>query len=687
MRNKTQVIIIFTPLLFFLLSISLTGNAGSRKNITVAGITDKVPVEYNSGKGSNEGIYVELWKIWSKKSGVAVNYIIAAPEDAEKLLTDGTVDVIMGYHLIDSRSNFKLSEEIYKPGIYIYYNTRIESAENLAGLAPHRVGVTVHEIEELHKLKSDIDFIEKKSTRELIDASERGEINVFLAEAALANHNLRELRLWGNYTQSAEPVFTHAVYAAVRGEDKELLQLINTGFKGMTGTEILFAERTWAGGNFRYSIPWIFISTIFVILSVIAGVAVVWWWNYQLHKKIKKSTAELTILKEAAEEANLAKSRFLDNISHELRTPLTLIISPIEESIKGKPIDKTTLEMIQWNSRHLLSLINDLLYISRLTTGKITPDSGIEHLSDRAEVRFSENGPDKLHIPLTREIKPYTAVEFPSTTPDMIRNSSDDLPAILIVEDNKIVQNFLKDLLNTTYVIYTASNGIEALEILNRAESVDLIVSDIMMPKMDGHELLKNIQSDERLEGIPVIFLTASGDDMMKHEGLKLGAVDYVTKPFNSDELKLRIKKQIDLRIIQNKLQRKNDELYEKLKQHIVNRKIPVSDDIKKKIETICDFIKEHFADDITRDNLASAADMNPDTFSRMFNQYTGVTLPDYISELRISKAKIRLAETDDKITRICMDTGFDSIRTFNRAFRKHTGKTPGEFRETLKGF
>ncbi|PKL15907.1 MAG: hypothetical protein CVV49_19040, partial [Spirochaetae bacterium HGW-Spirochaetae-5] len=176
--------------------------------------------------------------------------------------------------------------------------------------------------------------------------------------------------------------------------------------------------------------------------------------------------------------------------------------------------------------------------------------------------------------------------------------------------------------------------------------------------------------------------LTARGDDLAKHDGLKLGAVDYVTKPFNSDELKLRIKNQMDMRIIRNNLKRRNDELISKLNHHMDSRKTLISGDIKKKMDSICEFIKEHFAESLNRENLASAVDMNHDTFSRMFNQHTGKTLGDYINELRINEAKNILAETDTPITRICHDTGFDSIRTFNRAFKKFTGTTPGEFRE-----
>ncbi len=837
---KTSSRYFVIALLFFLFNILSASFAATKNVITVVGITNNTPVEYNSGSNSPVGLYVELWKLWSKKTGISVKYIITTPGEAEELLKTDKIDVIMGYHPAITKNNFAVSEEIYHSDFYIYRNNKISSAETLTEIKPYRTGITDHEKENLKKINSGINLLIRHSVRELIEASEMGEINVFIADASLANHLLKESGLWRKFTQSSEPVFTHGISAAVKAGNSNLLEQINSGFKKFTETEILVVERTWAGGNFKYRIPWGFIVSIIVIITVLIGVAAVWWWNYQLHRKINLATKELTKLKEEAESANIAKSRFLDNISHELRTPLTLILAPVEEAMKGEPLKESSLEMIQRNSRNLLSLINDLLDISRITAGmmilKVTetdlctavrfycaemdsaseyrgielkctlpdkpatafidqekfsriisnffsnsfkftergglinlcvesnsqnivlkfidngkgissskietifnrfsqadlseiknyegtgiglaivkeiaelhgatvsvksrhideyPDDhgteftlaiprGKDHLSGRRDVEFCEITKNKLSIPFARGMS-ISPDKHPAPETNSISDiSSDDLPSILIVEDNADMRSFLKLLLADNYFIHSASNGIEALEILKLDDGIDLIVSDVMMPEMDGHEFIKQLQSDERFSGIPTLFLTARGDDFMKHEGLELGAADYVTKPFNSDELKLRIRNQINLKAIRNSLQRKNDELSAKLRQHMENRKNSSNEDAVKKIELICTFIKEHFTDDLNRENLASASEMNPDTFSRMFNKYTGCTLSDYIAELRIGEAKRRLSGTDDPITRICMDTGFDSIRTFNRAFRKFTGKTPREFRESM---
>jgi len=814
-------------------------SAEGKRSIIAAGITDRIPLEYNMDKFGPTGIYVELWKLWSKKTGVTVNYIITTPEAAEKALLNGEVDVIMGHRPAEANVKFiTQTSDIYISNSYIYTNRKIPPVETLQDLTPYRVGITTRIAAGIDVMNYEISFFIKESTIELINAAENGEINIFIAESAIANHELKNNGLWKNFIQSSEPVFRHGVSAAVRSDNEELLQLINSGFSQLTETEKFIAERTWAGGNFKYRIPWGFIATILVIAAVIGGVAVIWWWNFQLNGRIDKATKELTILKEKAEAASTAKSRFLDNISHELRTPLTLILAPIEDAVNGRKLEKSTLDMIRRNSLHLLSLITDLLDISRISAGKMNlevsetdlsaavrlycaemksaadhmglelayslpdepviafidtkkfssiisnffsnsfkftkrggritlrleknPESiilkfsdtgsgiptsqissifnlftqceteisghyggtgiglaivkeiaelhggsvsaesrhvkdhpedhgtdmilkipcGIQHLTDRDDVKFSDSTVKDFRLTSAATVNSHQNEFTAAETHNTIADANDNLPSILVVEDNSDMLLFIEQLLSGKYLVFTAQNGEEALEILEKEGSIDLIISDVMMPVMDGHELVKRIMSDEKFEGVPVIFLTARGDDFSKHEALKLGAVDYVTKPFNSNELKLRIRNQMELRIMRNNLFRKNEELNTKLKQHMAVRKTAVSGDIKNRLESICEFIKEHCTDNLNRENLASALDMNPDTFSRMFNQYTGKTLPDYISELRIEEVKKRLTMTDDSITRICFDTGFDSIRTFNRAFKKFTGKTPGEYRD-----
>ena len=113
-----------------------------------------------------------------------------------------------------------------------------------------------------------------------------------------------------------------------------------------------------------------------------------------------------------------------------------------------------------------------------------------------------------------------------------------------------------------------------------------------------------------------------------------------------------------------------------------IEKMITVTEDAARRIRELCMFIDEHYWENLNREELASTAGMNPDTLSRLFNQYTGKTLPDYINECRVNQAVKLLLLTDLPVTRISMDSGFENIRTFNRVFKKHTGSAPSSYRQ-----
>jgi signal transduction histidine kinase/AraC-like DNA-binding protein len=553
--------------------------------------------------------------------------------------------------------------------------------------------------------------------------------------------------------------------------------------------------------------------------------------NKNLESMIEARTSELSAANNRLHELDRAKSDFFANISHEFRTPLTLMLAPIDEALSGVKLNRDTFEMMHRNGKNLLSLITDLLDISRITAGRMIlevaetdiaglirqfcddmkasaklknidltyklPDSNVyvyidqgrianiisnffsnsfkftnsggrielnlsdgndyviikftdtgcgieadkldiifdrfsqadtgstrryegtgiglslvkelvelhggevsvesrhiseypdnhgttftvklrpgrDHFEGRDNVVYIDNESEHLSMPYVRGIDSDMSGYMP-----IIADDSDDIPSMLIVEDNDDIRRLLLKMLGSRYIVHEASNGLEAVAVLQEKDDIDLVISDIMMPGMDGHELIRWIRGDERFEGLPVLFLTARAENFMKIEGLDLGAIDYVTKPFNIDELILRIRNQIELKKLRNSLLRNYEIISAKLR--AVNLRTVTGDNVSK-IETICGFIKEHYMEELLREDLAAAVELNPDTFSRLFNLHTGSSLLDYMNELRIKEAMRRLKESDETITRISISTGFDNIRTFNRVFKKFTGMTPGEFRDS----
>lgn len=120
-------------------------------------------------------------------------------------------------------------------------------------------------------------------------------------------------------------------------------------------------------------------------------------------------------------------------------------------------------------------------------------------------------------------------------------------PTILIVDDMITNILILSDLLKDEYDIKIAKSGLKAIEIAN-SQNIDLILLDIEMPKMNGYEVCKNLKNSEKTKNIPIIFVTARNSETDEEEGLNLGAIDYITKPFNKTIVKLRVKNHIKLK-------------------------------------------------------------------------------------------------------------------------------------------
>ncbi len=255
------------------------------------------------------------------------------------------------------------------------------------------------------------------------------------------------------------------------------------------------------------------------------------------------------------------------------------------------------------------------------------------------------------------------------------------LHKILVVEDHVDMQHYIKDILKKSASVTLKPNGIKAMEYLDETEELpDLILSDVMMPEMDGYTLTRELRKNKKFEGIPIILLTAKSEISMKVEGLEYGATDYITKPFSVRELMARINSQIQLKKLRDKLEQVNKTLYQRLKNQ-AGAEPRVSQSTEEKVKKVVEFLEENFTADLSREGLAAAVDLSPDHLSRTFNTITGKRLDEYINELRIEEAKRLLKTTDESVLSIAFQVGFENIRTFNRAFQKITGVVPTEFR------
>lgn len=253
-----------------------------------------------------------------------------------------------------------------------------------------------------------------------------------------------------------------------------------------------------------------------------------------------------------------------------------------------------------------------------------------------------------------------------------INDKTADLPLLLIVEDNDDIRNYIKESLSGEYNVITSPNGQEgwekALEVIP-----DLIVSDIMMPVLSGIELCERLKTDERTSHIPVILLTARQSDESRIEGYETGADDYISKPFNSVLLKVRIKNLIDSRLKLRMLFSSTTS--------VELKKISVNSVDEKFINRAVDLTNLHIADtDFTPDIFAREMGVSRAQLFRKIKAMTNQTVHEFVTTIRLNKAAELLLTTDSSIGEIGMKCGFSEPSHFTRSFMKKFGITPSNY-------
>jgi two-component system cell cycle response regulator len=246
------------------------------------------------------------------------------------------------------------------------------------------------------------------------------------------------------------------------------------------------------------------------------------------------------------------------------------------------------------------------------------------------------------------------------------------LPLILIVDDNEEILEFLERILNNKYTILKAEDGKQALKILE-TEAVQLVISDVMMPEMDGFELCKNIKSHFEHSHIPVILLTAKNTIQSKIEGLELGADAYIDKPFSKEHLLAQIASLLANRNMIREFFASSPLVHIKSIAH--------SKSDERFLETLNDTICANMEDaDLAVEKLAKIMNMSRITLYRKIKAISVLTPVEVINITRLKKAAELLAAGDHKIYEIADLVGFSSQSNFARNFQKQFNITPTEY-------
>ncbi|MGQ1890087.1 hybrid sensor histidine kinase/response regulator transcription factor [Thermophagus sp. OGC60D27] len=259
-------------------------------------------------------------------------------------------------------------------------------------------------------------------------------------------------------------------------------------------------------------------------------------------------------------------------------------------------------------------------------------------------------------------------------TKSLVVYNSTNKPFLLIVEDDEPLKSYLLSLLSPYYNIKTASNGNLALKIISEKHP-DLILTDIMMPVMNGIELTSQLKNNLETSHIPIIMLTAKVEQDQKTEGIEIGADAYIEKPFDPKYLKVRIKKLIEGR----------ETLKKYYQQNIINLDIgtineSISPIDQKFLSKLHRTLEENFSDpNFSVEKLSAIMGLSRIHLYRKMKALTNYTPTDYIGKFRLYKALKKLKDQKCNISGIALDVGFTSPAYFTKKFKEEFGQTPSD--------
>ena len=245
---------------------------------------------------------------------------------------------------------------------------------------------------------------------------------------------------------------------------------------------------------------------------------------------------------------------------------------------------------------------------------------------------------------------------------------------VLLVEDNAEMRYYLKEILNGKVDIAEVKNGKEAIEWLS-SNTTDLIITDIMMPEMDGHELVAALKTSKTLRDIPIITLTALADINSQADMLRLGVAEYIVKPFSPVELNVRVYNLLNI----------NAERHEYIVQQPQAPDEPTEQVDPNQAEEFVDklraYVEGHIKDDIVMKDLAGSLALSERQLYRLAKSLTGYTPAHLVKEVRLQKAYDILLQGDVyKIDDIARRVGFDKPSYFAQQFYERFGKRVQEF-------
>lgn len=368
-------------------------------------------------------------------------------------------------------------------------------------------------------------------------------------------------------------------------------------------------------------------------------------------RKVRREKEKLNKQRKQMADEKIA---FFTNVSHQLRTPLTLVSGPLNRLMQADNYteeQKMLLQVVSRNVGQLETLTADVL-----------------NFKDQVDAMNQATADEASEKELSQHVLRDSRHQM------LLQQDVEELSTILIVDDNEDIRSYLRVLLAGQYYVIEASDGQNGLRLAK--ESVpDLIVSDVMMPVMDGLTFCSKIKEDEVTSHIPVILLTARSDESQRIEGYEHGADAYITKPFNDHLLLVRISN-----LLQARRQKKNDEAKQMLSAEDIQTDEPGE---RMFLERFKKAAKSHIGDaNLRMDDLGSELSLSKVQMYRKVKALTGKTPAEVLREMRMQKAYSLLKQTDKTISEVAAEVGFAIPGYFSACFKKQFGINPTELRD-----
>ena len=312
----------------------------------------------------------------------------------------------------------------------------------------------------------------------------------------------------------------------------------------------------------------------------------------------------------------------------------------------------------------------------------------------RENTEFILNDGNSVPAEKKNEIRPMVEIASmaditPSETakePNQISNEEDPV-SILIVEDNVELRNFLSDILSESYRVLTATNGQEGLD-QAREYIPDLIISDIMMPAMDGLDMVKNIKENREICHIPIILLSAKSSLDDRISGLEQGIDDYITKPFSATYLKIRIKSLLHQRKELQEIywkawsEKLNNTQETTLEEKLTPSQPQIISYDEQFMQQVMQVMEEQMENsELTVDEFAQLLNLGRSVFYQKLKSIIGLSPVDFIREIRIKRAVQLIDSGEYNFSQVAYMTGFNDPKYFGKCFKRQMGMTPSEYK------